>query len=119
MLQQPSLAFQTPTVAGEGSVRPDDAMTGHDDPDGIRAIRETYGSHSLGAADLLGEFSVGNGGAAGDLPQFLPDAALKGRASRLYGYRVYGFDVTRKVTVDCIPETMRIVGRFEVESIFP
>jgi hypothetical protein len=92
-------------------------MTGHDDSNRIGAIRETNGSHSLGASDLLRKLSIRNDGAAGDSPEFIPNAALKECASRFDRYIVYRFNATRKVTIDRIPEAMRIVSRFEIEPI--
>src|ERR1700722_13589478 len=93
-------------------------MTRYDDPNWIGAIRETHGSHRFGARDSPGELSIRNGRAGGDSPQFVPDAALKCCASRLYRYIVYRSDVTRKIAVDRIPQAMRIVSRFELEHIF-
>ncbi len=118
MFQQPPLAFQTSAVTGQRSVRSDDAMTRHDNPNRIETIRETDGSHSFGPSDLLGKLSVRNGGTPGNVPQFLPDTALKGCAGRFDGYIVDRSKVTREVAVDRIPQAMRIMSRFKLEPIF-
>ena len=119
MFQQPPLAFQTSAVTGQRSVGSDDSMTRHDDPNRIGTICETNSSHSFRASDLLGKLSVRNGGTPGNIPQFLPDTALKGRAGRFDGYIVDRSNVTREVAVDRIPQAVRIMSGFKLESSFP
>src|SRR5258708_1344198 len=92
-------------------------MTRHNEPDWIGAIRHTNSPHGLRASNLLGKFSVRERRTAGDLAQFIPDATLKCRSRRLHRDLVDRFDVTREVTVDRIPKSVRIVSRFEIESI--
>jgi hypothetical protein len=93
-------------------------MTWHHDPDRIGAIRKTNCPHRLGPGDFLGKLSIRNGAAARDAPEFIPDATLKWCARRLHRYVVYRCYVTREVTIDLIPQAMRIAGRFELEPIF-
>src|SRR5580700_6585509 len=93
-------------------------MTRHDDANGIGAIRQTDGPHRLRTSDLHGKRSVRNGGANGNVSQFIPDATLKCRAGRLYRYIVYRFDAAGKVSVNRSPQAMRIANRRKVESVF-
>src|SRR5258705_10322078 len=72
VFQEPSLAFHAAAIAGEGSVGSDDAVTGNDDSYGIGAIRKTDCPDCGWAADAIGKFAVGDGGAERNLSQSLP-----------------------------------------------
>ena len=80
VFQEPSLAFHAAAVSGEGTVSADDAVTGNDDSYGIGAIRKTDRPDCGWAADAIGKFAVGDGGAERNLSQSLPYLTLKGRA---------------------------------------
>src|SRR5579862_7702960 len=60
--------------------RPDDAMAGHDDRDGIAAVGGADGAHRPRRADLFGEAAVAPGFSIRNVAQFLPDALLKSGA---------------------------------------
>lgn len=117
MLQEPALALQSAAVAGERAICSDHAMAGDDDADGVGAVRETNGSDGVGPVDLAGQLSIRDRGALGDLPQFLPDAALEFRAARLGWDLVDRIDIAREVAIHFVAEAMRIDYRIEYKSV--
>ena len=70
VLEQPLLARQAAGIAGEPAVRADDAMTRHDDADGIRPIGRSDGTAGPGGAEVCGELLARGHGRSGD-PQVM------------------------------------------------
>ena len=53
VIEQPALAVQPAAVAGERAVGADQAMAGHDDADGVGAVREPDGAHGFRATSTV------------------------------------------------------------------
>ena len=77
MLQQPAFAIHTACITGKQARTADDAMTGNDDRDRIPADGDPEGSDGIRCADLLGELTIGECFAFGDVFERLPDFLLK------------------------------------------
>src|SRR4051794_3742172 len=78
MVKEEALARQSAAVPSERSVATDDAVTGHDDRDGIPSIRRTDGSHGGRLTETLCEFAVADGDPVRDVAKFGPDSQLEG-----------------------------------------
>jgi hypothetical protein len=117
MFQKPPLAFHTSSVTGKRSIGSDHPVTGHNNPDGIGAVRKTNGSHSSGTADPLGELCVGDGGTAWDISQFLPHNALEVGAAGLHGESIDSLEIARKIAANCMKQCLWSAVRFEIESL--
>src|SRR5438067_10810329 len=100
VFEEPALAFDAAAVAGEGAVGADDAMTGDDNSDGIGAVGEADCPDCGWAADSIGEFAVGDGGAERNLSQSLPYLTLEGRAIGFDWEGVDGGEVSCEVVAD-------------------
>src|SRR5579871_227439 len=78
--EQPLLALEPPAKAHQRAVGADDAVTGHDDRDGVSPVRKSDRTHCLGIPDSLGETAVAQGLAERDRDECPPDALLEDRA---------------------------------------
>lgn len=58
VLEQPALALQAASISAEAAVGADDPVTGHDDRDGIRAIRRSHRPDCPGGTDLTCDLRV-------------------------------------------------------------
>ena len=115
MVQEPALAFDATAVSSEGAVGADNAVAGENDCDGIGSIGRADRADGSGMADLLGEFAVGDGGAAGDGAEGLPDFALKGGAGGFDGEIVDGVEFSAEVASKGCGEAVGIARRFKVK----
>ena len=73
-------------------------MAGHDDADGICAIRQADGADGAGTTDAPCEPAVADGFGRGDFAQGAPDFALKRGARGGGGDVVDGVDVSVEVS---------------------
>src|SRR5687767_8714650 len=80
VLEEPSLAIGAPAEARERSVRADHPVTGHDDADGIAAVRAADGAHRADVAHATREIEVADRLPEADVAQRAPHASLEGRA---------------------------------------
>src|SRR5260370_15986714 len=117
MFQEPSLAFHTSAVAGEGAIGSDDTVTRHHNPDGIWAVGQTDCPDCGWPADLFGEFRIRDRGAACDLSQSAPYLALKGRAVGLDGQVFDCRKISAEVASDHIGQAIGFAGWRESESV--
>ena len=78
--QQTRLDVEAAGEPGERAVRPDDAMAGRHDRDGIPAVRRTDRARGAGTPDLPRDLPVGSRLAERDRQQRVPHLALKRRA---------------------------------------
>lgn len=60
MVEQPSLARKAAAIASERAVRADDAMTRHNNGDGIRPVGSPYRAGSSDVAKARGELPIGD-----------------------------------------------------------
>ena len=81
MPQQPGFSLYPATIAGEGTIRSDHAVTGHNDSDGICTIGGANRPNRVRASDSLREFRVRDGFATFDGSQCMPYLFLE-RCSR-------------------------------------
>jgi uncharacterized protein len=72
MRQKFALERQAAAIAGETAIAADDAVTGHDQGDGIGAIGSAHGAGRLGIADGAGHCAVTGGGAERNIAQRVP-----------------------------------------------
>src|SRR5579872_5184072 len=80
VVEQPALARQAAAIAGQGAVRADHPMAGHDDGDRIGAVGEADRAARVGAPQLRREFAIGRRRAGWSGSQCRPYAALEKRA---------------------------------------
>src|SRR5689334_16342034 len=97
MSEQPALSLDTPAIAGQGAVRPDDAGAGDDDADRVAAIGMADRPYCAGAPHALRRLGVGDGFAARNLPQGSPDRTLELSPSGGDGQGVDSRKVTGKI----------------------
>src|SRR4029453_5737637 len=100
MRQEPPLTLETTPISGERSVRADDAMTGNDDRDRVRAVREPDGTHGFGIAQAPRELTVTEGLAGRNCAERRPHAALEFRAVGLASDLVECFETAREIVVE-------------------
>ena len=67
MVEQPLLAEKATGVAGKRAVRADDAMTRHNNGNGIRPIGGAYRAACFDVAKVCGELPIGDRGASGNV----------------------------------------------------
>lgn len=91
-------------------------MAGYDDGDGIGSIGGADGADGGGMADLFGKFAVGDGGAAGNATDGMPDFALERGSGGLDGEIVDGVEFAGKVAGDGGGEAVGIGCGLEVKS---
>src|SRR5690606_32688166 len=75
--EEPRLDLLAESEAGEGAIRADHAMAGHDQADRIRRIGAAH--CSWGTAQFTREFTIRSGLAAGNPAKLCPDALLEVR----------------------------------------
>ena len=75
--QQPSLAVDACSVAGEGAVGADDTVAGNDDDDAVGSVCRSDGAHSSRCAHGLGLLPVRTGLAERDLQERIPRCSLE------------------------------------------
>ena len=80
--KKPFLAVQSAAISGQGAIASNDAVTRHDDRNGIGAIRVADGPACLRTPKSLGDLAVTRGFARGNRPERLPDLPLKVRSRR-------------------------------------
>jgi hypothetical protein len=80
--EQPALALDTASIAGEAAVRADDAMARHDDADRIVSVREPDGARRIRRTDAPRQFAVRRRAAELDFAQRAPDGALEVRTAK-------------------------------------
>src|SRR5690242_2631862 len=85
VLEQPALPLHPAAKARQVAIRADDAVTGHDDGDGVLPVRGTDGAGAVGRADPTGQLAIRERGAEGDLGQRPPDLDLKRRPQEVEG----------------------------------
>jgi hypothetical protein len=96
------LRAQAACVTREFAIGTDDSVAGQDDRDRIQAIGHAYRPHGFGAAELLGQVTVGGDVTGWNRPQSLPDLLLKFRAARLDGQGVQAMQIPREVSPEAI-----------------
>src|SRR5690349_10651810 len=84
-IEERALAPQSPAVADELAVRPDDAMAWDDDDDRIRAVRGSDGASGGRITDASRELAVRDRLSVGDVQQRVPDAHVERRPLRPKG----------------------------------
>ena len=96
-VEQPFFAVEAGGIAGQAAVGADDAVTGHDDRDGVVAhgAADRLGGHSTKATvggQPRGNRAVSHCGSIGNLPKNLPDRQperrpLRGQRRRKIGHK--------------------------------
>ena len=82
-------------------------MAGHDDADGIGAVRQAHRPHRLGRADGGGQLAIGAGLAGGDVAKGPPDRALKHGAASADLKSVEGGQVAAEPGVHGVAHQLR------------
>jgi len=97
VIDQPPLALQPSSVAGERTVGSYHAMTGDDDADRIGSIGQSYGAHGRRFSQSKSEFAVANGLSCRDGTQRLPDVLLEGGSLRGYGEGIDSLNISIEI----------------------
>lgn len=105
VLQQPALAPQATAIAGQGTVRTDDAVAGNHDGDLVGSVGAGHGAHRRRRADGPGQPGVALRAAARYLAQRLPDRAGEGRG------------VQRQGGLEAHWSTAEVVGEFRLDPV--
>lgn len=71
--------MNAPAVAGEVAVRPDGAVAGDQDRDGVGGARRADGARGPRLSDPPGDLTIGTGLPRGDGAELVPDAGLERR----------------------------------------
>src|ERR1700682_1051785 len=117
MREQPALALDATAIAGQRSIRPDDAMTGDDDADRITTVGKADRAHRGGSTDAPRQRRVGDRLAAPDLPQRPPDPALEFGPAGGDRQGVDRREITGEISTDCSAETTGIHPRTQRKSL--
>ena len=96
MVEQPLLAGKPAAIAGEHTVRTDNAVTRHNNGDGIRTVRGTYCSACSANTKARGELSIGDRGTGLNGLQGVPNCALEWRAAGLNSHIGQRVDIPPK-----------------------
>ena len=122
-VEQPFFAVEAGGIAGQAAVGADDAVTGHDDRDGVVAhgAADRLGGHSTKATvggQPRGNRAVCHRGSVGNLPKNLPDCQperrpLRGQRRRETGHLPVeiAFEPATRLVKHRQPAHRRISGR--------
>src|SRR5262245_17024955 len=78
--EQPLFAPQATTIARQGTVRPDAAVTGYDNRDLVGAVGPSHRAHGLRAINFASDIAVGTRLAERNFKKPCPDLTLEGSA---------------------------------------
>ncbi len=117
MFQQPTLPLDPSSIPGQRSIRSNHAVTWHHHSHRVCAVRQPNRPHRLRSSNLLSQLGVRNRCAASDSSQSKPHFPLKRSARCFHRQGVNGHQFPRKVTPDCLRQTIRIARRLQRESI--
>src|SRR4051812_2882103 len=101
MFQQPLLAWQSAAIAGQLTVGADHPMARDYDADRIQTVRGAHCPTRSRPTDRGGELTIAARFASWNLPQGLPNFALKRRAVRRDRQVVDRTQVTVEIRVEC------------------
>src|SRR6516165_8470819 len=118
VVEEPALAVETAAVAGQRTIRANDAVAGDDDRDGVGAVGEAYSADGRRTTDVLRDFAVRSRGAAWDSAERAPYILLKVCADGLHRNRVDSVEVCGEVALESSGETVGIIGAVEAEAVF-
>src|SRR4030095_9140451 len=95
----PALAFEPAAIAGERTVRADEAMAWNHDADRVGAVREADRTHRQRTLQPLRQPPIAQGGPRWDFPQGAPHSALERRAAGLDGNLVDGLQFACEIAL--------------------
>src|SRR6185436_19587206 len=99
-VQQRLLALQAAAVAGERPVRPDHAVAGHDDGQGVAADRRRDAADDVGPPDGARDLAVRGGLAVRDVELGAPDGEVEGARAQDEGEVLERAALAGEVRVD-------------------
>src|SRR6185436_11130122 len=99
-VEQRLLALQAAAVAGERPVRPDHAVAGHDDGQGVAADRRRDAADDVGPPDGARDLAVRGGLAVRDVEQGAPDGEVEGARAQVEGEVLERAALAGEVRVD-------------------
>src|ERR1041385_2191038 len=113
MVKQPFLVCQATAITRERAVRADDAMTGHDDGDGIRSVGSADSTTRSGATYSRSEPPVTDRGAGRNCSQFAPNLTLKWRVPGRNPHRCERLKIAIEIGLERPCEIGRASCRFK------
>src|SRR5687768_12028572 len=101
VLEQPALALEPATVAGQRAVRSDETMARNHEADRIRAVREAHRADRQRTLQSVRHAPVAQSRSRGNCAQRPPHIALERSAAGLDGNLVDGLQFARKIAAQC------------------